>query len=83
MDSIYAKLKSVDPSVIVTLFLANNKPVWISKEGTLVGRYHYRYEKIAFRIGVKLYEGEGKFILPTYIEQEPEVRRSRKHRQGH
>ena len=74
MDSIYAKLKSVDPSVIVTLFLANNKPVWISKEGTLVGRYHYRYEKIAFRIGVKLYEGEGKFILPTYIEQEPEVR---------
>ena len=74
MDSIYAKLKSVDPSVIVTLFLTNNKPVWISKEGTLVGRYHYRYEKIAFRIGNKLYEGEGKFILPTYIEQEPEVR---------
>ena len=74
MDSLYAKLKSVNPSVIVTLFLTNNKPVWISKEGSLVGRYHYRYEKIAFRIGEKLYEGEGKFILPTYIEQEPEVR---------
>ncbi len=74
MDSLYAKLKSGDPSVISTLFLTNNKPVWISKEGSLVGRYHYRYEKIAFRIGEKLYEGEGKFILPTYIEQEPEVR---------
>lgn len=74
MDSLYARLKSNEPGVITTLFLTNNKPVWISKEGTLVGRYHYRYEKIAFRIGEKLYEGVGKFILPTYIEQEPEVR---------
>ena len=74
MDSLYAKLKSNDAGVITTVFLTNNKPVWIFKEGSLVGRYHYRYEKIAFRIGEKLYEGKGRFILPAYIEQEPEVR---------
>ena len=74
MDSLYAKLKAGDPSVVSTIFLANNKPLWLFKEGSLVGRYHYRYEKLAFRIGEKLYEGEGKFILPMYIEQEPEVR---------
>ena len=74
MDSLYAMLKARDPRVFATLFLTNNKPLWLSKEGALVGRYHYRYDKISFRIGTKFYEGKGKFILPMYIADEQEVR---------
>lgn len=73
MDDLAGLMVAKSDSLIVTLFLANNKPVWAYKEGELVGRYQYRYEKIGFRIGEKLYEGKGVFILPIHIAIESEV----------
>jgi hypothetical protein len=35
--------------------------VWVFKEGDLVGRYQYRYEKLGFRVGDSLYFGKGEF----------------------
>ena len=74
MDSLVAKLKINDPSLVTTLFLVNNKPVWVYKEGDILGRYQYRFDKVAFRIGLNLYVGKGEFILPSYVSSEPEVR---------
>ena len=74
MDSLVAKIKTNDPSLVTTLFLVNNKPVWVYKEGDILGRYQYRFDKVAFRIGLNLYVGEGEFILPSYVASEQEVR---------
>ena len=74
MDSLVAKIKANDPSLVTTLFLVNNKPVWVYKEGDILGRYQYRFDKVAFRIGLNLYVGEGEFILPSYVASEQEVR---------
>jgi hypothetical protein len=73
MDSLTAKLVSYDSALVTTLFLVNNKPVWVFKEGKLVGRYQYRYDKLGFRLGDSLYWGKGEFALPKYIAIEPEV----------
>ncbi|MBR6450053.1 MAG: SUMF1/EgtB/PvdO family nonheme iron enzyme [Fibrobacter sp.] len=74
MDSLVAKMKANDPSLVTTLFLVNNKPVWVYKEGDILGRYQYRFDKVAFRIGMNLYVGKGEFILPSYVSSELEVR---------
>ena len=74
MDSLLTELSSGDGSFITTLMLVNNKPVWAYKEGALVGRFHYRFDKLAFRKGDVLYIGKGEFILPDYVSQETEVR---------
>ena len=74
MDSLVAKMKTNDPSLVTTLFLVNNKPVWVYKEGDILGRYQYRFDKVAFRVGLNLYVGEGEFILPSYVASEQEVR---------
>ena len=73
MDSLVNKLASGDSTVTTTLFLVNNKPVWVFKEGTLVGRYQYRYGKLGFRMGDSLYVGKGEFALPRHIAMEKEV----------
>ena len=74
MDSLVAKMKTNDPSLVTTLFLVNNKPVWVYKEGDILGRYQYRFDKVAFRVGLNLYVGKGEFILPAYVSSEQEVR---------
>jgi len=74
MDSLAAKLVNKDANVVTTLHLMNNKPVWVFKEGNLVGRYHYRYDKISFRVGDSVYYGKGEFKLPMYLGVENEVR---------
>ena len=73
MDSLVTLLASGDSTVVTTLFLVNNKPVWVYKEGELVGRYQYRYEKLGFRVGDSLYFGKGEFALPKHITIEKEV----------
>ncbi len=73
MDSLASLLASGDSSLVTTLFLVNNKPVWVFKAGDLVGRYQYRYEKLGFRIGDSLYVGKGDFVLPKHIAIEKEV----------
>lgn len=74
MDSLAKELGSKESSVITTIYLVNNKPVWVFKEGTLVGRYHYRYDKLAFRKGDALYFAKGEFTLPAHVAVEAEVR---------
>ena len=73
MDTLVKKMAEGDSSLVTTLFLVNDKPVWVFKEGSLVGRYHYRYDKLGFRMGEKLYFGKGEFTLPRHIAIEPEV----------
>ena len=73
MDSLVNLLANGDSSLVTTLFLVNNKPVWVFKEGTLVGRYQYRYGKLGFRMGDSLYLGKGEFTLPKHIAVEKEV----------
>ena len=73
MDSLVTLIAQGDTTIVTTLFLVNNKPVWVFKEGTLVGRYQYRYTKIAFRVGDSLYVGKGDFVLPKHIAMEKEV----------
>ena len=73
MDSLVNLLANGDSSLVTTLFLVNNKPVWVFKEGTLVGRYQYRYSKLGFRVGDSLYLGKGEFTLPRHIAIEKEV----------
>jgi hypothetical protein len=73
MDTLVKKMAEGDSSLVTTLFLVNDKPVWVFKEGSLVGRYHYRYDKLGFRMGEKLYFGKGEFTLPKHIAIEPEV----------
>ena len=73
MDSLAKMLADRNSSLVTTLFLVNNKPVWVSKEGTLVGRYQYRYDKLGFRVGDSLYFGKGEFTLPKHISIEKEV----------
>ena len=73
MDSLSSLLANSDSTLTTTLFLVNNKPVWVFKEGNLVGRYQYRYEKIGFRVGDSLYFGNGEFTLPKHIMVEKEV----------
>ncbi|ACX74207.1 conserved domain protein [Fibrobacter succinogenes subsp. succinogenes S85] len=73
MDSLVTLLAEGNTSLVTTLFLVNNKPVWVFKEGDLVGRYQYRYEKLGFRMGDSLYFGKGEFKLPKHILVEKEV----------
>jgi hypothetical protein len=73
MDSLVNLLANGDSSLVTTLFLVNNKPVWVFKEGILVGRYQYRYGKLGFRMGDSLYIGKGEFTLPKHIAVEKEV----------
>ena len=73
MDSLSTLVAEGDEGLVMTLFLVNNKPVWAYKEGKLVGRYQYRYDKLGFRKGEKLYMGKGEFILPPHIAVEREV----------
>lgn len=73
MDSLLAMLNDNKSPIVSTLFIANNKPVWVYREGKLVGRYNYRYDKLGFRMGDSLYVGKGSFILPAYVAHEPEV----------
>ena len=73
MDSLVNLIANGDSSLVTTLFLVNNKPVWVFKEGTLVGRYQYRYGKLGFRVGDSLYVGKGEFTLPKHIAVEKEV----------
>ena len=73
MDSLVNLIANGDSSLVTTLFLVNNKPVWVFKEGTLVGRYQYRYGKLGFRVGDSLYFGKGEFTLPKHIAIEKEV----------
>ena len=73
MDSLVNLLASGDSTFVTTLFLVNNKPVWVFKEGTLVGRYQYRYGRLGFRVGDSLYVGKGEFTLPKHIAVEKEV----------
>ena len=74
-DSLAAMLADKNSPIVATLFLANNKPVWVYKEGVLTGRHHYRFNKLAFRIGDSLYVGKGKFTLPMNVAYEPEVQK--------
>jgi formylglycine-generating enzyme required for sulfatase activity len=73
MDTLVEKLAAGNSGLVTTLFLVNNKPVWVFKEGDLVGRYQYRYEKLGFRVGDSLYFGKGEFKLPKHILVEKEV----------
>ena len=73
MDALVDLLAAGDTTIVTTLFLVNNKPVWVFKEGTLAGRYQYRYGKIGFRRGDSLYYGQGEFTLPRHIAMEKEV----------
>jgi uncharacterized protein YpmB len=74
METLAGLIAAKSDSLVVTLSLVNNKPVWAYKEGELAGRYQYRYEKVSFRIGDKLYTGKGVFVLPKHIALESEVR---------
>lgn len=74
MDSLAAWLVANDNKVHVQVNLVNNKPVRIVRKGELLGRHHYRYEKVIFFVDDKAFEGKGEFILPAYIANEPEVR---------
>lgn len=73
MDTLVEQLAAGNSGLVTTLFLVNNKPVWVFKEGDLVGRYQYRYEKLGFRVGDSLYFGKGEFKLPKHILVEKEV----------
>ena len=73
LDTLSSMLANSDSTLTTTLYLVNNKPVWVFKEGNLVGRYQYRYEKIGFRVGDSLYFGKGEFTLPKHIAVEKEV----------
>ena len=59
--------------VTVFITIKQNKPVWIRKEGVIVGRHHYRYTRIEFEYAGKNLVGLGDFSLPDYIVDEPEV----------
>ena len=53
--------------------LENNKPVWIYGDGGAVSRHHYRYIRLEVEIAGVFYEGQGSYILPNYIFEQPEV----------
>ncbi len=71
-DTLYAILDAA-ASVAAHLTLANNKPVWIYKDGELVNRHHYRYTKLNLIIDDQTYVCQGEFKLPSYIADQPEV----------
>lgn len=73
VDSLYSWLTSDRADMIIYLNLQNNKPVWVYKEGSLEGRYQYRYVSLEFQVGDVVYTGKGSFSLPDYIFNEPEV----------
>ncbi len=57
-----------------SLTLANNKPVWIYDKDVLVGRFQYRYEKLEVFVNGESVACNGKFILPSYISEQQEVK---------
>lgn len=71
-DTLYSIL-DVASSVAAHMTLESNKPVWIYEDGKLVGRHHYRYTKLNLIIDDETYVCSGKFILPSYIADQPEV----------
>ena len=73
IDTLYSWIIKKNPALKIRLFLRNNKPVWIYKDGVVSGRHHYRYDGIEFLVGEDAYTGQGEFILPEYIYNEPEV----------
>lgn len=73
VDTLYSWLTSDRADMVIYLNLQNNKPVWIYKDGALDGRFQYRYVSLEFQVGGQTYIGKGKFILPDYILNEPEV----------
>ena len=56
------------------LLLANNKPVWIYNQGTLLGRFQYRYETLEVSIDGASVGCQGKFELPGHIREQEEVK---------
>lgn len=73
MDRLYVWLHERTPDVQVHLNLQNNKPVWIYKDGLVVARHQYRFIQIEFHVRDSVYVGEGNFVLPNYIYEQPEV----------
>ncbi|MCR5378776.1 MAG: formylglycine-generating enzyme family protein [Fibrobacter sp.] len=73
MDRLFMQLKDSNSDIKVFLTLQNNKPVWIYKDGKVNSRHQYRYEMIDFQINGEIFSGQGEFILPDYILNEPEV----------
>ncbi|MCQ2088758.1 MAG: SUMF1/EgtB/PvdO family nonheme iron enzyme [Fibrobacter sp.] len=71
-DTLYAILDAA-ASVAAHLTLANNKPVWIYKDGQVVSRHQYRYTKLNLIIDDQTYICKGEFKLPSYIAEQPEV----------
>jgi len=71
-DTLYAILDAA-ASVAAHLTLANNKPVWIYKDGQVVSRHQYRYTKLNLIIDDQTYICQGEFKLPSYIAEQPEV----------
>ena len=72
-DSLYALFTNHASEVKAFITIKQNKPVWIRKEGVVVGRHHYRYTRIEFEYAGQNMVGLGDFSLPGYIVDEPEV----------
>jgi len=71
-ESLYTVMTS-GARVRAIIDLANNKPVWIHKDGVLAGRYQYRYVKFELEIeGVRI-PCHGGYELPGYIFEQIEV----------
>ncbi|MCQ2062267.1 MAG: formylglycine-generating enzyme family protein [Fibrobacter sp.] len=73
-DSVYAWLKDNNGKIKITAKLANNKPVWIYAGSDVPTRHHYRYVKMDFTVDGTVHAGQGDFVLPEYIKNEPEVK---------
>lgn len=71
-ESLYTVLTS-GTSVRAVIDLANNKPVWIYEEGSLKGRYQYRYTSMNLIINDQEVVCHGGFELPGYIFDQTEV----------
>lgn len=73
-DTLYNWLKENNGKVKFTAKLANNKPVWIYDGKDVPTRHHYRYIKMSFTVAGSAHAGQGEFILPKYLMDEPEVK---------
>lgn len=71
-DSLYAFLTS-GVRIRAIIELEKNKPVWIYKDGVLVGRHQYRYTKFGLEVEGEFIPCHGGFALPGYIFDQPEV----------
>lgn len=71
VEELFAKLASGDAKA--TLYLTNDKPVWIYESGALVARQHYRYEKLELSEEGKTIACTGSFVLPRNVATQTEV----------